>query len=156
MEATGQLSIRECAARLGMTEGRLRNLARQGKLPASKSAGRWLVLAADLETFRPMRRLMPATRARARTAEGAALDDMTHQLLHRGTVVSDPARKRVLTPGLAAESTALRHQLHPQDADGGSLPLPAGVKGRAREAQREALEHLQERLDKPHPPERSL
>jgi excisionase family DNA binding protein len=156
MNADGLLSIRECADRLGMTESQLRELARKGKLPASKHAGRWLVARQALDDFHPARKLTPATKARARVAEGVALDDMTHQLLGRGTVVSEPAARRRLSPEAAAEAAALRHQLHPTEADGGSLPLPTGLKGRARGAQREALEHLQERLDKPHPPERSL
>ncbi|HLQ35711.1 MAG TPA: helix-turn-helix domain-containing protein [Chloroflexota bacterium] len=131
MEATGRLlTIRECAERLGMTEGQLRELARKGKLPASKQAGRWLVQSAELDTFRPVRRLAPATKKRARLAEGVAVDDMIHQLLHKGLSVTPPASKQ-------------------QQA-------PATVKERARAAQGKALEHLEQRLDKPHPPERSL
>ena len=131
MEATGQLlSIRECAERLGMSEGQLRELARKGKLPASKHAGRWLVQAGALEGIRPARRITPATKKRAQLAEGVAVDDMIHQMLHKGLAVTPPA---------SAKQKA-----------------PATVKERARVAQGKALEHMEQRLDKPHPPERSL
>jgi excisionase family DNA binding protein len=155
MEATSRrlLSIREVADLLGMSERQLRELARQGKLPATKQAGRWLVEAAAAEQVRPPQRLSPR-RARGLVAESAALDDMTHRLLHKGTVAADPARR--VPEALVAESKAIERQLHAGVVGESATPLPPGLKGRARAAQGKALEHLEERLDKPHPPERSL
>ena len=156
MDATSRLlSIRECAERLGMSEMQLRELARQGKLPASKQAGRWVVDSGEIENVRPLRRPGPK-RVRGRLAEGVALDDLTHRLLHKGTVASDPARRGHQPLALAAESEAIEHQLHPGIVGDAAMPLPPGIKGRARAAQGKALEHMEERLDKPHPPERSL
>lgn len=156
MEATGRfLSIRECSERLGMTEKQLRELARQGKLLAAKRAGRWLVEPAALENIRPLRSLSPK-RLRGRLAEGTSLDDLTHRLLHKGTVAADPARHGGEPRALAAESEAIEHQLHPGVVGQPVTPLSSGMKGRARAAQGKALEHLEEWLDKPHPPERSL
>ncbi|HVA24298.1 MAG TPA: helix-turn-helix domain-containing protein [Chloroflexota bacterium] len=156
MEAAGRLlSIREVAALLGMAEGQLRELARLGKLPATKQAGRWLVESAGVENVRPLRSLGPK-RVRGRLAEGVALDDLTHRLLHKGPVASDPRRRGHQPAALAAESEAIEHQLHPGRLGETATPLPPGLKGRARAAQGKALEHMEERLDKPHPPERSL
>ena len=156
MEATGRfLSIRECAERLGMSESQLRDLARQGKLAASKHAGRWLVESASLENVRPLRSLGPR-RVRGRLAEGVALDDLTHRLLGKGTVAAVPLPRGRASRALAAETEAIEHQLRPGIRGAAATPLPAGLKGRARAAQGKALEHLEERLDKPHPPERSL
>ena len=156
MEATGRyLSIRECAERLGMSESQLRELARQGKLAASKHAGRWLVESASVENIRPLRTLGPR-RVRGRLAESVALDDFTHRLLRKGTVSADPVRHGVPSRALAAESEAIEHQLHPGIRGDTAARLPSGLKGRARAAQGKALEHLEERLDKAHPPERSL
>jgi len=122
------LSIAEAAARLGMSPARLRELARQGKLPASKHAGRWLVESAGIETFE--RPPAAARRERAVMAEGVALSDMEHALHGRGTVVSEPVR--------------------------GAVPAPTTIKARARAAQQKNLQSLQERLEKPHVPERSI
>jgi len=128
LASSGLLSIAEAAARLGITPGRLRDLARQGKLPASKHAGRWLVESANLEQLE-----LPATprkRERAVMAEGVAVADMEHLLHGRGTIVSEPQR--------------------------GTPPAPRTVQGRARAAQEKNLESLQERLVKPQVPERSI
>ena len=151
----GLLSIRECADRLGMSERQLRELARLGKLPASKHAGRWLVSLADAEQARAQRSLGPR-RVRGRVAETAALDDLTHRLLHRGTVVAarSPHGREAAAP--AAEREAIEHQLHPGQVGEARQRLPDGIQGRARAAQGKALEHMEERLDQPHPPERSL
>ena len=156
MEATSRLlSIREVADLLGMSEGQLRELARQGKLPASKQSGRWLVESAGVENVRPLRSLGPK-RARGRLAEGVALDDFTNRLLHKGPVASDPHRRGHQSAAMAAETEAIEHQLHPGTLGEAATPLPPGLKGRARAAQGKALEHMEQRLDKPHPPERSL
>ena len=156
MEATRRLlSIRECAEQLGMSESQLRDLARQGKLPASKHAGRWLVESAGVENVRPLRSLGPK-RVRGRVAESVAMDDLTHRLLRKGTVASEPRRRGHQTAGLTAESEAIDHQLHPGTLGEAPTPLPPGLQGRARAAQGKALEHMEQRLDKPHPPERSM
>jgi excisionase family DNA binding protein len=126
--SSGLLSIAEAAAQLGMTPGRLRELARQGKLPASKHAGRWLIEAAGLATLE-----LPALlrrRERAVMAEGVAVADMEHLLHGRGTIVSEPQR--------------------------GTPPAPRSLQGRARAAQEKNLESMRERLEKPVVPERSI
>ncbi|MBV8086459.1 MAG: helix-turn-helix domain-containing protein [Chloroflexi bacterium] len=125
--SSGLLSIAEAAARLGMTPARLRDLARQGKLPASKHAGRWLVESATLEQLE-----VPGAKKRERAvmAEGVAVSDMEHLLHGRGTIVSEPQR--------------------------GTPAAPRTVQGRARAAQEKNLESLQERLVKPQIPERSI
>ncbi|HEU0169735.1 MAG TPA: helix-turn-helix domain-containing protein [Chloroflexota bacterium] len=126
--SSGLVSIAEAAAQLGMTPGRLRELARQGKLPASKHAGRWLVEAAGLATLE-----LPALskkRERAVMAEGVAVADMEHLLHGRGTIVSEPQR--------------------------GTPPAPRSLQGRARAAQEKNLESMRERLEKPVVPERSI
>jgi hypothetical protein len=149
------LSLSDVAAQLGMSAQQLRSMCRKGQLPAEKHAGRWLVQASDVPKVSPLRRLAPL-RARGRVAEGAALDDMTHQLLHRGTVVSRRARRgRQSAAGLAA-SDAIDNQLDGGQPAPPSLPMPAGLAGKARKAQRKALEHMQDRRNRPHPPERSL
>jgi len=123
------LTLREVAEQLGMSAAQLRELARQGKLPASKDAGRWLVEAGAVDSIMPLKRV-PSRPIRGRMAQATSLDDMTHRLLHRGTVVSRPA------PAGTAR--------------------PKGVQQKARVAQAEALEHLEERLQEPHAPERSI
>lgn len=155
MEATGLLSIRECADRLGISEKQLRELARQGKLPASKQAGRWLVESAAIDNIRPLRSAGPK-RIRGRLAEGVASDDFTRRLAHRVPVASDPTRRGHVEAARAAETEAIEHQLHPSTFGTDLAPLPPGLKGKARAAQGKALEHMEELLDKPHPPERSL
>ncbi|HEX6511106.1 MAG TPA: helix-turn-helix domain-containing protein [Chloroflexota bacterium] len=155
-EATGQLlSIRQVAERLGMTEDHLRELARTGKLPASKHGGRWLVEAAAADNVRLLHGAGPR-RVRGRLAEGVALDDFTNRLTGRGMVVSPPRRRHRLNAAQAAEATAIDRQLHPGSSGGEPAQLPPGIKGRARAAQRKALDHLEQRIEKPHPPERSL
>ena len=157
MEATkGQLlSLREVAERLGISVDQLRDMCRRGTLPAQKHGGRWLVQAADVPPATALQKAGPR-RVRGRIAEGVALDDMTHQLLHRGTAVASPKRSARLSPERAAAAAAIDRQLEPNSADRSSLPLPAGVKGRARQAQRKVLEHMQERMDGPRAPERSI
>lgn len=131
MATDGQrlLSLREVAEQMGMSPAQLRELARQGKLPASKHAGRWLVEAADLPAIQPLRRVSRRP-IRGRLAQTVALDHMTNRLLHHGATASEPNR-----------STPAR---------------PASLSGKAHVAQGEALEHLEERLQQPHPPERSI
>jgi|GEM_PF-4855022 excisionase family DNA binding protein len=128
--ASELLSIKEVAERLSMSEAQLRELARTGKLPATKQAGRWLVQATDLEGFRPVRRLSGATKRRARLSEGLAVDDMARRLMHKGTAVTPRAPR--------------------------TAKLPPTMKERARVAQTKEIELMKERLEKPHPPERSI
>jgi excisionase family DNA binding protein len=150
------LSIKEVAERLGMSESQLRELARRGKLPASKHAGRWLIQAAAVENVRPFKALGPR-RVRGRLAEDASLDDLTHRLLRRGGRVVSPLRHRgQQTAERAAEAEAIEHQLGPSLLGERAGALPPGPKGRIRAAQSKNLEHLEKRLDKPHPPERSI
>lgn len=148
------LTIRECAEKLGISQSQLRELARQGQLPASKQAGRWLVQASAIENITPLKR--GVRRVRGRLAEAVALDDLTHRLLGRGKVVSAPTRRGNTTPERAAEAAAIQHQLDPASRHREPVAVPQGLKGRARAAQSKNLEHLEDRLDKPHPPERSL
>ena len=123
------LTLRQVAEQMGMAPAQLRELARQGKLPASKHAGRWLVVAADVPSIKPLPRVSPRP-MRGRLAQTAALDDMTHRLMHRGTIASEPTR--------------------------GTAARPRDIAQKARAAQSEALEHLEERLHEPHAPERSI
>ena len=148
------LTIRECAEKLGLSEGQLREMARTGRLPANKQAGRWLVQAAALEKVTPLRK--GVRRVRGRLAEGTSLDDMTHRLLGRGTVVADPTRPGKRSAAAVAEAVAVEHQLDPTSRGHDTAALPPGMKGKARAAQSKALQHMEQRLDKPHPPERSL
>lgn len=148
------LTIRECAAKLGLSESQLREMARTGRLPANKQAGRWLVQAAALDKVTT---LQPgARRIRGRVAEGVSLDDMTHRLLGRGRVASPPTRRGKASPAASAEAAAIEHQIDPTSRGRESAPLPPGVQGKARAAQRKNLEHMEQRLDRPHAPERSL
>ena len=48
MDMQDVLSVGDAASALGVTPGRVRALIRDGRLPASKFAGRWVVLRADL------------------------------------------------------------------------------------------------------------
>ena len=150
----GLLTIRQCADKLGISEAQLRKMARSCRLPAEKHAGRWLVQAAALEKVTPIRR--GVRRVRGRIAEGTSLDDLTHRLLGRGTVVSDPRRPGKRSAAALAEAAAIDHQLDRASRGHDTADLPLGLKGKARAAQSKALEHLEERLDKPHIPERSL
>ncbi len=148
------LTIRECAAKLGMSESQLRELARQGKLPASKQAGRWMVESTALDKVMPIRRgIRPV---RGRIAESTSLQDLGHRLLGRGTVVSRPKPSGSVTKERVAETTAIDHQIDPKSIRREPIGLPEGIKGKARAAQSKNLDSLEERLGKPHPPERSL
>ena len=149
--ASNLLTVKEVAERLGISERQLREMARAGTLPASKHAGRWLIEAASVENVRPLRRLGPK-RVRGRLAEGAAVEDFTHRLLGGGRLISPFQRRGAQT----AEAEAIEHQLDPSSLADDTARLPAGLKGRARAAQAKALEHLEQRLNKPHPPERSI
>src|SRR5579883_1666885 len=100
----GLLTIRQCADKLGISEAQLRKMARSCRLPAEKHAGRWLVQAAALEKVTPIRR--GVRRVRGRIAEGTSLDDLTHRLLGRGTVVSDPRRPGKRSAAALAEAAA--------------------------------------------------
>jgi hypothetical protein len=46
---TGLLSTEEAGIRLGVTDARVRQLARSGVLPARQVSGRWMYEAADVE-----------------------------------------------------------------------------------------------------------
>jgi excisionase family DNA binding protein len=147
------LTIRECAQKLGVSESQLRELARQGKLPANKQAGRWLVLSSAIENVTPLRGIR---RVRGRVAESTSLLDLSHRLHGRGTVVSQPKRRGKISPERAAESAAIDHQIDPESIRREPVTLPRGIKGKARAAQSRNLDLLEERLGKPHAPERSL
>ena len=140
------ISLREAAERLGMSTAQLRELARQGRLPASKHAGRWLVESGSLAEFEPPQR------RRAREAQGRALADIEHGLRGHGALVGEPVRSRPQSRAAAAARAALDEQLglttRSDAAQAGGSPV--------RQAQRRNLEALAERLDKPHPPERSI
>ena len=143
------LTIREAAEWMGMSPATLRSLARQGLLPAEKHAGRWLVQAGALDGIE-------VRRSRARQAEATSLDDLTDRLLGRGSVVGKRPSGSLASPAQVAESAAIEAQLSPGAVAERPLAMPAGRRGRVRQAQREALEHLRERLEEPEVPERSL
>jgi len=145
------LSLREVADRLGLSPAQLRQLARQGKLPASKHAGRWLVELADLDKVAPPG-VSPATRGRARVAEATALSDFEHRLHGGGAVVSEPRQSDLRPAAAIQESAAVDRQLGLGDA---SVP-PVARKERVRDAQRKNLEALRDRIEKPATPERSI
>lgn len=48
MDMLDVLSVEDAASALGVSPGRVRTLIREGRLPASKFAGRWMVLRSDL------------------------------------------------------------------------------------------------------------
>jgi len=142
------LTLRQVAERLGVSPGQLRELARTGRLPANKQAGRWLVEAAALDSLA----LPGGRRQRARVAQGMVLEDMAHRLHGRGAIVSEPVRGKPRTRAMAAEAEALDHQLGVGGGDG----LPAAGVARSRQAQQKNLANLEQRSQKPHTPERSI
>lgn len=52
MERSTRLSLHEAAIELQLAEDTVRNLARQGKLPAQEEGGRVLFRRADVEAYR--------------------------------------------------------------------------------------------------------
>lgn len=69
----GHLTTREAARRLGLTDRRVREFIRTGRLPAAKHGASWLIDEADLELVKDRRPGRPRTGA----ARRANVEDVT-------------------------------------------------------------------------------